>query len=154
MQALLVALWLFLSICFIGLIAEPAQKTFTLTPLQHLLAKIIGTLVFLSFPIGKLIQHGRAIYKEKLFQRAERKRGAERTERERARRGEIDKYISESATEAREQTERDEYDKQLTHERELKTHVHRVSDAIQPSHPLSSPSPPAPNPSQHQSLCQ
>ena len=32
------------------------------------------------------------------------------------------------------------------------THVHRVSDAIQPSHPLSSPSPPAPNPSQHQSL--
>ena len=33
------------------------------------------------------------------------------------------------------------------------THIHRVSDAIQPSHPLSSPSP-APNPSQHQSLCQ
>ena len=32
------------------------------------------------------------------------------------------------------------------------THVHRVSDAIQPSHPLSSPSPPAPNPSEHQSL--
>ena len=31
-------------------------------------------------------------------------------------------------------------------------HVHRVSDAIQPSHLLSSPSPPAPNPSQHQSL--
>ena len=31
------------------------------------------------------------------------------------------------------------------------THVHRVSDAIQPSHPLSSPSPLAPNPSQHQS---
>ena len=31
------------------------------------------------------------------------------------------------------------------------THVHRVSDAIQPSHPLPSPSP-APNPSQHQSL--
>ena len=30
------------------------------------------------------------------------------------------------------------------------THIHRVSDAIQPSHPLSSPSPPAPNPSQHQ----
>ena len=27
------------------------------------------------------------------------------------------------------------------------THVHRVSDAIQPSHPLSFPSPPAPNPS-------
>ena len=34
------------------------------------------------------------------------------------------------------------------------THVHRVSEAIQPSHPLSSPSPPAPNPSQHQSLFQ
>ena len=34
------------------------------------------------------------------------------------------------------------------------THVHRVSDAIQPSHPLSSSSPPAPNPSQHQSLFQ
>ena len=34
------------------------------------------------------------------------------------------------------------------------THVHRISDAIQPSHPLSSPSPPAPNPSQHQSLFQ
>ena len=34
------------------------------------------------------------------------------------------------------------------------THVHRVSDAFQPSHPLSSPSPPAPNPSQHQSLFQ
>ena len=34
------------------------------------------------------------------------------------------------------------------------THVHRVSDAIQPSHPLSSPSPPAPNPSQHQGLLQ
>ena len=32
------------------------------------------------------------------------------------------------------------------------THVHRVSDAIQPSHPLWSPSPPAPNPSQHQSF--
>ena len=32
------------------------------------------------------------------------------------------------------------------------THVHRVSDAIQPSHPLSSPLPPAPSPSQHQSL--
>ena len=27
------------------------------------------------------------------------------------------------------------------------THVHQVSDAIQPSYPLSSPSPPAPNPS-------
>ena len=34
------------------------------------------------------------------------------------------------------------------------THVHQVSDAIQPSHPLSSPSPPDPNPSQHQSLFQ
>ena len=34
------------------------------------------------------------------------------------------------------------------------THVHQVSDAIQPSHPLSSLSPPAPNPSQHQSLFQ
>ena len=32
------------------------------------------------------------------------------------------------------------------------THVHRVSDAIQPSHPLSSPSPPALNLSQHQGL--
>ena len=34
------------------------------------------------------------------------------------------------------------------------THVHRVGDAIQPSHPLSSPSPPAPNPSQQQGLFQ
>ena len=34
------------------------------------------------------------------------------------------------------------------------TQVHQVSDAIQPSHPLSSPSPPAPNLSQHQSLFQ
>ena len=33
-------------------------------------------------------------------------------------------------------------------------YMHRVGDAIQPSHPLSSPSPPAPNPSQHQSLFQ
>ena len=32
------------------------------------------------------------------------------------------------------------------------THVHRVCDAIQPSHPLSSPSPPALNLSQHQGL--
>ena len=32
------------------------------------------------------------------------------------------------------------------------THVHRVSDAIHPSHPLSSPSPPVPNPFQHQSF--
>ena len=34
------------------------------------------------------------------------------------------------------------------------THVHQVSDAIQPSHSLSFPSPPAPNPSQHQGLFQ
>ena len=34
------------------------------------------------------------------------------------------------------------------------THVHRVSDANQPSHPLLSPSPPGPNLSQHQSLFQ
>ena len=34
------------------------------------------------------------------------------------------------------------------------THVHGVGDAIQPSHPLSSPSPPTPNPSQHQGLFQ
>ena len=34
------------------------------------------------------------------------------------------------------------------------THVHRVGDAIHPSHPRLSPSPPAPNPSQHQSLFQ
>ena len=34
------------------------------------------------------------------------------------------------------------------------THVHRVGDAIQLSHPLLSPSPPAPNPSQHQGLLQ
>ena len=34
------------------------------------------------------------------------------------------------------------------------THVHRISDAIQPCHPLSSPSPPAPSPSQHQGLFQ
>ena len=33
------------------------------------------------------------------------------------------------------------------------THVHQVGDAIQPSHPLSSPSPPAPNLSQHQDTC-
>ena len=36
----------------------------------------------------------------------------------------------------------------------IQTHVHRVSDAIQPSHPLSSLSPPVPNPSQHQTLFQ
>ena len=34
------------------------------------------------------------------------------------------------------------------------THVHRVGDAIQPSHPLSSPSSPASIPSQHQGLSQ
>ena len=34
------------------------------------------------------------------------------------------------------------------------THVHRVGDSIQPSHPLLSPSSPAPNPSQHQGLFQ
>ena len=34
------------------------------------------------------------------------------------------------------------------------THVHQVGDAIQPSHPLSSPSPPASNPSRHQGLFQ
>ena len=34
------------------------------------------------------------------------------------------------------------------------THAYRVGDAIQPSHPLLSPSPPAPNPSQHQGLFQ
>ena len=32
------------------------------------------------------------------------------------------------------------------------THAHQIGDTIQPSHPLSSPSPPAPNPSQHQGL--
>ena len=36
----------------------------------------------------------------------------------------------------------------------IETHVHRVSDDIQPSHPLSSPFPPAPNPSWHQGLFQ
>ena len=34
------------------------------------------------------------------------------------------------------------------------THVRRVGDAIQPSHPLLFPSPPVPNPSQHQTLFQ
>ena len=34
------------------------------------------------------------------------------------------------------------------------THVHRVSDAIQPFHPLLTPSPPAFNLSQHQGLFQ
>ena len=32
----------------------------------------------------------------------------------------------------------------------IQTHVHSFSDAISPTHPLSSPSPPAPSPSQHQ----
>ena len=36
----------------------------------------------------------------------------------------------------------------------IQAHVHQVGDAIQPSHPLSSPSPHAPNPSQHQGLFQ
>ena len=43
---------------------------------------------------------------------------------------------------------------QHQHPEFTQTHVHQVSDAIQPSHPLSSPSPPAPNPSQHQTLFQ
>ena len=34
------------------------------------------------------------------------------------------------------------------------TYAHRVGDAIQPSHPLLPPSPPVPNPSQHQGLFQ
>ena len=34
------------------------------------------------------------------------------------------------------------------------THLHQVSDTIQPSHPLSFPSPPASNPSQHQNPLQ
>ena len=42
----------------------------------------------------------------------------------------------------------------ITNSRSSLRHVHRVSDAIQPYHPLLSPSPPAPNPSQHQSLFQ
>ena len=41
-----------------------------------------------------------------------------------------------------------------SHPKFIQTHVDQVSDTIQPSHPLSSPSPPAPNPSQHQSLFQ
>ena len=40
------------------------------------------------------------------------------------------------------------------HQEFTQTDVHQVSNAIQPSHPLSSPSPPAPNPSQHQGLFQ
>ena len=42
----------------------------------------------------------------------------------------------------------------ITSSQFTETHVLWVSDAIQPSHPLLSPSPPAPNPSQHQSLFQ
>ena len=42
----------------------------------------------------------------------------------------------------------------ITNSRSSLTHAHWVGDAIQPSHPLLSPSPPAPNPSQHQSLFQ
>ena len=38
--------------------------------------------------------------------------------------------------------------------RATQTHVHRIGDAIQPSHPLSSPSRPAFNLSQHQGLFQ
>ena len=37
----------------------------------------------------------------------------------------------------------------ITNSWSSQTHVHRVGDTIQPSHPWSSPSPPAPNPSQH-----
>ena len=40
----------------------------------------------------------------------------------------------------------------VTNSRSSLKHIHQVSDAIQPSHPPSSPSPPAPNPSQHQSF--
>ena len=36
----------------------------------------------------------------------------------------------------------------------IRTHILRVGDAIQPSHPLSPPLPPAPNPTQNQSLFQ
>ena len=39
-------------------------------------------------------------------------------------------------------------------QKSTQTHAHWVGDAMQPSHPLSSPSPPAPNPSQHQGLFQ
>ena len=42
----------------------------------------------------------------------------------------------------------------ITNSEFTQTHVPRVSDAIQPSHPRSSPSPPAPNPFQHWSLFQ
>ena len=47
-----------------------------------------------------------------------------------------------------------EYTEELYKKEFTQIHVHRVSDAIQPSHPLLSPSSPAPNPSQHQSLFQ
>ena len=40
----------------------------------------------------------------------------------------------------------------VTNSWSAQTHVHQVGDAIQPSHPLSSPSPPAFNLSQHQCL--
>ena len=40
----------------------------------------------------------------------------------------------------------------ITNSESTQTHVHRVGDAIQPSHPLLSPSPPALNLSQHQGL--
>ena len=43
---------------------------------------------------------------------------------------------------------------QQQHPEFIQTHVHRIGDAIQPSHPLSSPSPPAPSPFQHQDLFQ
>ena len=42
----------------------------------------------------------------------------------------------------------------ITNSQFTQTHAHRVGDAIQPSHPLSSPSSPAPNPSKHQGLFQ
>ena len=42
----------------------------------------------------------------------------------------------------------------ITNSQNSLRHIHRVGDAIQPSHPLSFPFPPAPNPSQHQSLFQ
>ena len=42
----------------------------------------------------------------------------------------------------------------ITNSQSPPTHVHRVSNAIQPSHPLSSPSPPVSNLSQYQGLFQ
>ena len=42
----------------------------------------------------------------------------------------------------------------ITNPEFTQTHAHRVGDSIQPSLPLSCPSPPAPNPSQHQGLFQ